>query len=235
MRGIKRNHGIETAPEAAGMFAALLVLLIALLAVQLGGCAHVSKLDVMFAQANDQYDRVVEIRVSCLQDDGQLVGWYGSGAIVDATHVLTAGHVAEHDANAQCAFTVEDSRGKTHLMRPVKVLDSEHVDLARMELISPAARFTVSPAHYGPRPKMGDYVCTVTGHPRLERKCGRVMKYKELPGDMRVDFVVEPGNSGSGLYDARGDLVGIVVHLYACSNGQYCSGAATSLEGKGIM
>jgi S1-C subfamily serine protease len=227
MRGITRNQGIQTEPGAYGLLAGLTVLLLAAAALACGdGCAHPSKLDYPSALER-RYDAAVEVTATC--DD--MSGWYGSGVIVSKDRVLTAGHVLEGPPGVHCVFVVEDSAGKLYLMHPVALLDSDHVDLGVLELSSPVAKFEMPAPEYGPPPQLGEWVCTVTAHPRREHKCGQVFKSKKQPGDIRMGIVVEPGNSGSALYDARGRLVGIVVHLYQCDNGQFCSGAATSLAG----
>ena len=223
----------ETEPAAFGLLAGLAVLLLA--AVANASCAHASKLDPTSADAIDaHYDAAVEITALCALPDGRQVAWYGSGVIVDATHLLTAGHVAETEG-LPCVFTAELSNGKTYLVRPLHVLASSEVDLASMELLSFTETFHVSawPVRYGAAPRLGDVVCTATAHPRREYKCGQVMRSKDSPpGDIRIDFVVEPGNSGSALYNAAGELVGIVVHTYPNrGNGQYITGGATSLAG----
>src|SRR5262249_10452973 len=67
----------------------------------------------------------------------------------------------------------------------------------------------------------GDVVCSVFALPEKGRRCGEVWPEgerarKHLSGDMTVNFVAEHGMSGSGVWDMRGDLVGIVVHLRPC-------------------
>lgn len=227
MRGIKRNQH-ETEPGAWGLLAGMIVLLLGLLVN--ASCAHASRLDPSGPDAH--YDAAVEITALCALPDGRQVAWYGSGVIVDATHLLTAGHVAETEG-LPCVFTAELSNGKTHLVRPLHVLASSDVDLATMEILSFVETFPAQPVRYGPAPRLGDGVCTATAHPRREYKCGQVMRSKgSQPGDIRINFVVEPGNSGSALYNARGELVGIVVHTYPNrGNGQYITGGATSLAG----
>ncbi len=230
-----RYHGFgrtrETEPGAYGLLAGLAVLLLGLLAN--ASCAHASKLDPSPADVIDaHYDAAVEITALCLLPDGRQVAWFGSGVIVDATHILTAGHVAETEG-LSCVFTAELSNGKTHLVRPLHVLASSETDLASMEIVSFVETFPAQPVRYGPVPAPGEKVCTATAYPRREYKCGQVMRSKgSQPGDIRIDFVVEPGNSGSALYNERGELVGIVVHTYRNrGNGQYITGGATSLAG----
>lgn len=229
MRGIKRNHGIENTGEAYGLLAGLAVLLLAAAALN-ASCAHASKLDT-FVDVKARYDAAVEITVSCITPTG-IVHWSGSGVIVDEARILTAGHVAEVNPRDTCAFLVEDTAGKLYLMHPLVVLSSDTTDLATLETLSPTAKFKAPPVHYGAVPRLGDVVCSATAFPRREYKCGSVMMPSKPPGDIRINLVVEPGNSGSALYNARGELVGIVVHTYPNrGNGQYITGGASSLAG----
>lgn len=226
---IRETHKIQTKPSAYGYLAGLLVLLLGLVAN--ASCAHAAPKPTLEAQITARYDAAVEISVTCVTPEGMSVGWWGSGVIVSKTRILTAAHVVETEGGV-CAYVAEDSSGKTHLMYPITVLSSEEIDLASMEIISPRDEFASERVFFGKKPAVGDRVCTATAWPRREYKCGDVMRSKEPPGDIRVYMTVEPGNSGSGLYDMRGDLVGIVVHTYPNrGNGQYVTGGASSLEG----
>jgi len=222
----------QTEPFACGLFAGLLVLLIGLIAN--AGCYRDSKLDTVEAGPDftAYWDAAVQITVHCVGPNGE-VAWYGSGVIISETSLLTAGHVAEQeDPSDVCSFAVETATGATYLVYPMTVLASDAVDLARMEIISFTQKFYAPPVRFGAVPQMGDEVCTSVGYPRREQRCGLVMHPDDPPGDIRMDLTVEPGNSGSGLYDMSGYLVGIVVHTYPNrGNGQYVSGGATSLAG----
>ncbi len=234
MRGINRKHavrGIENTGEAYGLLAGLAVLLLAAAALN-ASCAHnASKLDT-FVDVSARYDAALELTVTCVQPDGKRISWAGSGVIVSETMLLTAGHVAETEPGELCVYVAEDAAGNLYAVQPRVVLPSGSVDLASMELIAPSAKFKAAPVRFGAVPLLNEIVCSATAYPRREHKCGPVMKPKEPPGDIRMNMVVEPGNSGSGLYNMRGELVGIVVHTYPNrGNGQYITGGATSLAG----
>lgn len=220
---------VHNSPGSYGLLAALLVLLVGLVAN--ASCMHASKLDPPTPEYEAYYDSAVEITAHCTAPDGQEVGWFGSGVIISDTQLMTAAHVAETEGMV-CSFVAEDVKGVTRLIYPVTVLESGKVDLAVMALISFEDRFADAPlVHFGPAPRIGDTVCTATAHPRREERCGMVMRPRaNPPGDILMNMVVEPGNSGSGLYNMRGDLVGIVVHTYPNrGNGQFVAGGATSI------
>jgi hypothetical protein len=128
----------------------------------------------------------VAIHTTCLDDRG-LWAWRGSGVITGKHTVLI--------------FEAE------------LVVDSEYHDIAKLEIVSdegeelPWFRWPI-----GPRPKAGDVVCSESAIPTRARKCGTVTGLSESPSNRDIQFTnqVEGGNSGSGLYDEQGRLVGIV-------------------------
>lgn len=222
----------ENKSEAWGFVVALWFVAAVLLMLQ-GACGGVS-LETQAAQIEQRYSAAVSVTAVCVQDDGQTTGWNGSGVIVSETRLLTAGHVVETAPNEACIFTVEDADGNEYLAKPLVAIPQ--VDLASMELISPAAKFRFEGVRFGLPPWTGEIVCSATGFPRREHRCGQVMKPKLPPGDILMNLVVEPGNSGSGLYNMKHELVGIIVHTYPNrGNGQYVTGGATSLAPLGLQ
>lgn len=223
---------IQNDPWSWGVLAGLLVFLVGLVAnVSCVPAGSVGKLEDQ-PDYTAYYNSAVQITAHCTSPEGE-ASWFGSGVIVSPTRLLTAGHIAEHASDETCSFVVEDVTGVSYLAYAVKVFDSSEVDLASMELLSYVQQFKGPPIRFGAMPKIGDRVCTATAYPRREERCGQVMMPKaEPPGDIIIDMVVEPGNSGSGLYNSYGELVGIVVHTYPNrGNGQYVTGGATSLFG----
>lgn len=210
-------------PFAYGLLAGLLVFLLGL--VVNAGCIHSSKLDGRDVQA--RADEAVEITARCQDTSGQ--GWvfYGSGVIVDAHTILTAGHVATAEPGMFCGWTAEMSNGKEYSVMPSIVLPG--VDLASM--VSMLAFDPTYPIVFGPIPKLGERVCSSTAHPMRLIRCGEAQTRVEPPGDLMHTMLVEPGNSGSGVYDTQGRLIGIVTHLMRCTNGQYCGGKLATLDG----
>lgn len=221
---------VRNEPGACGFLAGLVVLFLGLLAN--ASCARAAKPAAYTESLKASYDAAVEITAHCIEPDGTTTGWMGSGVIVNETRLLTAGHVASTDPGEICSFVAEEADGTVHLVYPSVVLAPSAFDLASMELVSFTEKFHAQPVRFGPVPVLGEIVCSATAHPRREHHCGQVMKGKAPPGDIRIDMVVEPGNSGSALYNMKHELVGIVVHTYPNrGNGQYVTGGASSLAG----
>lgn len=220
---------IENTPGAYGWLAGLLVLLLA--AVANASCTHASPL--MSRSLADRYVEAVEISAMCVQDDGNgggaIVGWGGSGVIVSRTRILTAAHVAATHGMF-CVFSATTIDGKERMIQPAVVLPD--FDLASMTILDDEEPFDFSPLAYGVKPTLGDTVCAAVAVPWRGHKCGEVQPDSTPPGDIKFFVVVEPGNSGSGLYNARGELVGIVTHRFFCNQSkQTCGGKAASLDG----
>jgi S1-C subfamily serine protease len=219
---------IENKPSAWGWLAGLLVLLLGLAAN--ASCAHTSVLTSRGVVS--RYVEAVEIEAMCIQGtttEGALVGWHGSGVIVSSTRVLTANHVVA-TRGMMCVFQVTSYDGAERLAMPAVVLPD--FDLASLKLIENEKPFVPSPVGYGRVPDVGDTVCAATGNPWRGHKCAEVQPHGNLPGDIQMLIIVEPGNSGSGLYNTDGELVGIVTHRFSCGqSNQTCGGKAASLEG----
>jgi S1-C subfamily serine protease len=213
---------IETKPWAAGLLAALLYLVAATVVLSVG-CVPLRQVP---RTTRGQYEAAVRIDVVCITEKGGYMAG-GSGVIVDSRHVLTAAHVAADDGF--CAFDVTAFDGSRRSMYVKTRLPG--VDLASLEISTGVEPFTLPDMAFGPRPDIGERVCAATALPRFSHKCGEVEPYEKPPGDISLMMIVDHGNSGSGLYDERGQLIGIVIALVQCSNGQYCEGRAASLEG----
>jgi len=215
---------VENSPSAYGFLAGLLVFLLGVVANI--SCAHQSPL--VSRSVAERYSAAVRIGVTCLGEDGSIMSGGGSGVIVSPTVVLTAAHVADMP-DALCSFSVSRYDGRERSMRVERV--DHKLDLARLVLMSGQEPFVYSPVSFGPKPLIGSTVCAAPAWPSFKHKCGEVQPYAEAPGNLQMDVVIEPGNSGSGVYDGAGRLVGIVTHLTHCYNGQICGGKAATLEG----
>lgn len=217
---------MQTKPWAGGVLAALLYLAaIAWILAAGSGCftaAHPRR------NIDAQYNAAVSIDRVCITKDGFMLSG-GSGVIVDAKHVITAGHVATE--KGVCSFTATSFDGKKRVMWAKKVMPA--VDLAVLEIGVGVSPFVTTPVDIGSYPSVGERVCALHAWPSWGRKCGEVQPYSTTPqADLVFFAVIDHGNSGSGVYDSRGRLVGIVTRLTECSNGQYCGGTASTLEGR---
>lgn len=215
---------IETKPWAGGFLAALLWLCFVAFAVLTSGCMR----DVRGRDPGVAFESTVRITITCATADGQALVGYGSGVIVDDHTVLTAAHVAEDDPGMVCMRMATMVNGKSYILAPGKILHDR--DLASMHLMLDAFDPTY-PAIFAKPPGYGERVCAMTAFPRFLWRCGDVQTGEDAPGDLSHTIVVEPGNSGSGVYDTRGRLVGIITHRWSCFNGQLCGGKMATLDG----
>jgi len=174
-----------------------------------------------------QQNAGVKIRVKC--PDGNYVG---SGVIVGRDRLLTAEHVVScSNKNLPSQILVDPGDGVPR-NAVIEVL-VPNADIARLLVDADLSEYN-SPIVIGPRPQIGDTVCEVAGMPRWTYRCFTAQVWTRLTGeeaDIYMDgMMVEFGNSGSGLYDAEGRLVGIVVRVARCQDSLPCSGRATSLQ-----
>lgn len=129
----------------------------------------------------------------------------GSGVLLDSKTVITADHVtAEHPFLCLGPiYKVITANGTS--LRVDKVKSVPGLDVAFVTLRAEVPFITeISFA----RVKEGDRVCLEALAPKRGRSCGDVTKVDGF-GFMHDAWVV-PGNSGSGIYNAFGQLVGIV-------------------------
>ena len=179
--------------------------------------------------APQMHHSTVTIRTFC---GGKFHG--GSGVVVSPNRVLTAAHVVtceNADGIKSQASDVRVNPGDGQ-WRPAKIVAYAMTPDVAALVVEGIDRYGDIPVTLGPIPGLGERVCASTGSmPRYAIKCGFVQPRddQEEAGDIEMDATIEPGNSGSGLYDASGRLVGIVVHFRRCINGQICGGAATSV------
>jgi S1-C subfamily serine protease len=135
----------------------------------------------------------------------------GSGVVVGPRHVLTALHVVG------CPL-IPTVRVRTYWGedRAVRVTwEDRDRDLALLELVS-ASDFEVDVAPPVISAPLGDVIILVTAYPREYVRQGAVcatnLDRRAFDGaDLCVSADATPGNSGSGVYDGLGRLIGIVL------------------------
>lgn len=155
-------------------------------------------------------------------DDGD-VRLYCSGVWVGPKTILTAHHcVADHQTGDLVAFVTRDDvldrDGREHLrtVRPsaLVVTDEAH-DLA---LLCSRDAFGHGIATFGARPVPGAFAQAM-GHPMglwFSYSSGDVAAVRTTTAGLesaitwiQATVPISPGNSGGGLFDAQGDLIGI--------------------------
>lgn len=146
---------------------------------------------------------------------------HATGVIISERHVITAAHVVRCGAIPNVWVTYRAANGKVRKLKMSVTEDDamfgEGKDIARLE-ISSAENFEV---HLAP-PSLGDGWPTSEDQPVWcaftlgGRRCGEGTKMNNT-----FETKTHPGDSGSGVYDAAGRLVGIVVRS---------AGAVTHIE-----
>lgn len=177
----------------------------------------------------EQKSHAVKVTKSCFNAERMaMVYSMGSGVLYDGDTVITAYHVTAEDPFRCIApvFKVIDADGQKYRVKNVRAVPG--VDAAYLDLgitakgVQPIAFAPVMP---------GDVVCLEARAPKVERSCGFVTK---VDGDtFDHDAWTDRGNSGSGIYNEAGHLVGIVSTCRWDNIGQRCigGGGAVSLWG----
>jgi S1-C subfamily serine protease len=139
----------------------------------------------------------------------------GRGVVVTSRHVVTAAHVVRCAAVPQ-AYVMLPTR---IVHRAVVIGEDAHRDLALLELAH-AGQLQLAKPRIG-MARLGAYVCA-------RDKCGAIVDMDRT----RFDFTAEgfEGQSGSGVYDDRGALVGIVSGRLNCG-GVPCGTRAMRIAG----
>lgn len=140
-----------------------------------------------------------------------------SGVIVGTRTLLTAYHAVSHCENPTVVMITWDG----HLRMGFVRWFSPIVDLAEVTVIGGTLGLPVKTAQL-----KSSTVCTVTGYPDRSRICGQVEESNVL--EFKFSSKTIPGNSGSGVWDLEGNLVGIVTRWRQCADGSNCGGIAST-------
>ena len=167
----------------------------------------------------------VPIHVMCA-DGGAVSSWAGSGTAVGPDRVLTAWHVADCDAGAVIVM----GPGDTPAIAQVRV-SLPALDVALLEVIDGSKPWDGWKFPAIGDVESGDQLCLAVALPSPARRCGHVDRVSAY--EIRHDVFTEPGNSGSGAYNAAGELVGVVSTYRTCRGGQICGGGVAPLVGLG--
>ena len=143
----------------------------------------------------------------------------GSGFFVRPGQVLTNLHVVEGAARAE--VRTFEGKGKTYMVASLAALDEEG-DLALLNVEMPAERTSVAALSTNV-PEEGERIFVIGNPLRLEGSVsdGIVSAVREVPSLGRIIQITAPishGNSGSPLFNMRGQVVGVVT--IKVTNGQ---------------
>ena len=213
---MKHNAKIEWAAGAIGFCAGAYFFLFFLLFVfTCGACARHSIGPAPLERSTqvEQERAAVKVETFCLAEDPWSGTSFrfgtprGSGVIINDRQVLTANHVI--DCPYAVVIRVVTQDGRTFRVHVEKTW--EKLDVARLELDKPDETFGVKPADWGAPPSSGEPVCAATLFPTPGYNCGAMIADSDDDeDDVKWAGMVWRGNSGSGLYDKHGRLVGIV-------------------------
>lgn len=224
---------IEHKPEAYGLIAGLMVMLLGVIAT----CSSCARLPPsveprgVLRTVSSQADAAYRVTVWCIDDRMpamiSVTRQGGSAVAVDEHHLLTALHVIVCDTGAP-AITLMSADG-THIdARPSRTWPTKDVAELYVE------RQLGAPATIG-SVRAGMQICARHGMPEFGEDCGVVTSVDAQRPDADIIHTAhtEHGNSGGGVYDGTGHLVGIVTQLIMCLPGLplSCGGRASSLEG----
>lgn len=168
-----------------------------------------------------------------------LGGGAGSGAIIGTYGVVTAAHVINCPTGSPVVGVI-DHTGRRRVA-DIAAIDYVH-DVARLVVREP---FVDTHAPCFAAPRVSQLVSAYTGYPERASLHGRVTDVRMRDAswrrvDLGLDMHVVAGNSGSGIYDDRGCLVGVVTHsvdtLGLCAlTGSFCEGYGATVVGKGVL
>lgn len=223
------------------------LMLLALLFVALGscfGCASLMRPQAFTRTVDAQGDATLALVVHCTAMPAGM-SITGSGVAISKTEALTAAHVV--------ACQIPDPQDPTHehmlslgaldsilafqpdgIGRPMKVaLAAPNTDVARLAFVDDGEFYGIKKTTIA-AVRVGTRVCIMPASPHRDRRCGEVefTFLNRRIQQLAISTPVEPGNSGSAVYDARGRLVGIVTRQRIMENGQSTGGLATALRGR---
>lgn len=133
---------------------------------------------------------------------GKIQVKFGSGVIMGDREILTAAHVVRCPEVGE--YQIATTIGSHY--RVVVSRHYEEKDVAWLVLES-ASHLGIAPAIRG-RVTIGETVCSSFAAPSWGHSCGEVVAIDED----RAEFtgLVEHGNSGAGVYNLQGELVGLI-------------------------
>ena len=186
----------------------LTVALLALLAVACGGVPSAAW-DPQYASWADRVGSETSYRVMVQCANGDMAG--GSGTAFNARQIVTAKHVLERcgESDDGSLIMVTDRAGVARLVEPKRGPDD---DVAILTLAAGDEFKTF--AHFSDEtPRNGETLCWWGGDANMNangfKKCGFFQDSAANLGWLSGKGA--PGNSGSGVFNGKGELVGVLV------------------------
>lgn len=195
-------------------------------------CISIPRVPPDIRLAPEQIATAVLVATDCVAEDGFSGALSfdnsgkGSGVIISERHVLTAAHAADCKGTVLPMSRVRLPDGRQFRMVIDKI--DHDLDLARLELASADTfKMKIPPPKVGRIPVKDDPVCMATGMPKRGWNCGPMIETRGINRVILHAASTTMGNSGSGLYDGDGNLVGIVTGVVKADP---TIGLAASLE-----
>ncbi|ABE64438.1 peptidase S1 and S6, chymotrypsin/Hap [Nitrobacter hamburgensis X14] len=171
---------------------------------------------------------VVRIHAVGVAEDGSMGGEDGTGFVISRSgYVLTASHVIPHDAKYKTLIlggTLGPATADAKPSRLELVKRSDSYDVALLRFVTPPPGLTVLPLRRSPA-KVGELLF-VLGYPLglpdahfLDGRLGAVAQ-----DAITTNALVDKGNSGGPVVDARGCVIGIVYGAITSRQGQPVNG-----------
>lgn len=209
---MKRNNS-ETEPHAYGILAGLSFLLF--VAIMVTCCSSCIRFVPPTTKPITDHDTAtVKIETWCAANDGITYVYAGSGVVLGGKRVLTANHVVSCEGPVTFKVVLFDGR------RVNGVLEKAWRDRDIAKLVLDVD--TKQPLLQIAQPTDSDFVCVASAIPEREENCGAVQylysnKICESASrsgstwcyDVMALLTMVPGNSGSGAYNDRGQLVAL--------------------------
>lgn len=188
-----------------------------LLSAASAGCIRLQHLEPVPRSAEDQQRAAVRLQVSCVEDMGMdpnnPTNWVpprvGSGVIISERHILTAYHVVSCPALPRVLATLVDGRQFTMWVikeEPHHIPFMSDDGIAELEIGGiDWFGMDIRPPRLGPASDwhIDEVLCAEPAFPRHEDVCGFGNGHLTFGAKSRI------GNSGAGVYDTAGQLVGI--------------------------
>lgn len=222
---------IQNKPWSWGLLAGLIVWLVALVAT-CSSCAATQMHAASGAKRTppQQLASTYFVQTLCLRVDGSGSMHGGSAVAVDGHHLLTAQHVIACNEGGMAVIRVSTEDGRFFEARVQQEWNMKDVAQLYTQMELPG----VSPVGFS-TPRVGEAVCAHVAYPAFGAHCGDVVSIspERLNADIEVAIPIEHGNSGGGVYDSAGMLVGIVTNLVPCLPDltQSCGGRFSSFAG----
>lgn len=194
------------------LFAALIAGIWIVIVQVLGGCAGTPDPSAPHLRDRQaQADAAVVVTHICTRPGTELRGLEGSGVLIAPSRVLTAYHVVA----CASAFDAQvlSVQGRDGIPRRTAIVwRAPVIDLAVLSVVGLSA----PPVTYA-APVIGETACSENAIPEFTRSCGKVLAVRDMTAGERIVNVqhsipTEHGNSGAGVYNAAGALIGVITH-----------------------